>query len=186
MPPSNRGTQRPGPSQRPWPGLRHKRRTSSPRSRGRHLLSTAPGGLNVLAHPNASPLPRRSDRPVAPLPRRAGCGTSEKPAPETSGVGDAISSTPVPSHHVPLSPRRWKDALEQPDLRSGTGSPVAEDRSALRPLHQIKLGRPPLRVPGYRRRTRNPVLLRGDMTLDIPLPVRRCSAANPFIGTCDG
>ena len=81
--PENRGTQRPGPSQRPPSSIRpelvegsqeRKReacgtseKSSSPRSRGRHLLSKAPGGLNVLAHPNASPLPRRSDRPVAPL-----------------------------------------------------------------------------------------------------------------------
>ena len=59
---------------------------------------------------------------------------------------------------------------EHPDPRSGTGQPVAEARSALRPLPQIKLDCPPLPAPGYRRRTGNPLLLRGELTLDFPLP----------------
>ena len=89
----------------------------------------------------------------------------------------AISSTKGPA--VPsLTIRRWKTPwtvhksllTEQPDPWSGTGQPVAEDRSALRPLHQIKLDCPPLPAPGYRRRTGYPVLLRGELTLDFPLP----------------
>ena len=76
-----------------------------------------------------------------------------------------------------LTIRRWKTPwtvlesllTEQPDLWSGTGQPVAEARSALRPLPQIKLDCPPLPAPGYRRRTGYPVLLRGELTLDFPL-----------------
>ena len=83
---------------------------------------------------------------------------------------------------VPLPPsltiRRWKTPwtvlksllTEQPDPWSGTGQPVAEVRSALRPLPQIKLDCPPLPAPGYRRRTGYPLLLRGELTLDFPLP----------------
>ncbi len=66
-----RGTQRPSPSQRPLRRPAAQAKASSPRSRGRHLLSTAPGGLNALAHPNG--------------PAQAH-GTSERPAPETSGA----------------------------------------------------------------------------------------------------
>ena len=98
-----------------------------------------------------------------------------------------------PRLSLTLTIRRWKTPwtvlksllTEQPDLWSGTGQPVAEDRSALRPLPQIKLDCPPLPAPGYRRRTGYPVLLRGELTLDFPLPA--CLAAQPtFIGAYDG
>ena len=45
--------------------------------------------------------------------------------------------------------------------RGPLGSPSASSN---------KLGCPPLPAPGYRRRTGNPVLLRGELTLDFPLP----------------
>ena len=79
---------------------------------------------------------------------------------------------------LPPPTRRWKThwtvleslLTEQPVPWSGTGRPVAEVRSALRPLPQIKLDCPPLPAPGYRRRTGYPLLLRGELTLDFPLP----------------
>ena len=110
-------------------------------------------GLNALAHPNGPRAgPRLKQTTPSPLPRA--------PA--------------IPS----LTIRRWKTPwtvlksllTEQPVLRSGTGQPVAEARSALRPLPQIKLDCPPLPASGYRRRTGYPVLLRGELTLDFPLP----------------
>ena len=90
----------------------------------------------------------------------------------------AISSSPPGPVPPSLTTRRWKTPwtvlksllTEQPDPWSGTGQPVAEDRSALRPLPQIKLDCPPLPAPGYRRRTGYPLLLRGELTLDFPLP----------------
>ena len=39
---------------------------------------TRPRGLNALAHPNTSPLSYRGDRPIAPLARQEGCGTSDR------------------------------------------------------------------------------------------------------------
>ena len=90
----------------------------------------------------------------------------------------AISSSPPGPVPPSLTTRRWKTPwtvhksllTEQPVPWSGTGQPVAEARSALRPLPQIKLDCPPLPAPGYRRRTGYPVLLRGELTLDFPLP----------------
>ena len=90
----------------------------------------------------------------------------------------AISSSPPGPVYPSLTTRRWKTPwtvlksllTEQPVPWSGTGQPVAEDRSALRPLPQIKLDCPPLPAPGYRRLTGYPVLLRGELTLDFPLP----------------
>ena len=114
-------------------------------------------GLNALAHPNGPRAgPRLKRKSPSPLPRA--------PA--------------IPY----LTIRRWKTPwtvlksllTEQPDLWSGTGQPVAEARSALRPLPQIKLDCPPLPASGYRRRTGNPVLLRGELTLDFPLTAPAC------------
>ena len=136
------------------PGLDHLPSTTLRRNQKLGKPTRPTRGLNVQAHPKGRP--RR--RP-------------------TAQANAAISSTkgPVPPS---LTIRRWKTPwtvhksllTEQPDLRSGTGQPVAEDRSALRPLPQIKLDCPPLPAPGYRRRTGNPVLLRGELTLDFPLP----------------
>ena len=114
-------------------------------------------GLNASAHPNGPAQAR---------------GTSES--------RHLLLPGPVPPSPLPpsLTTRRWKTPwtvlksllTEQPVPWSGTGQPVAEDRSALRPLPQIKLDCPPLRAPGYRRRTGYPLLLRGELTLDFPLP----------------
>ena len=109
-------------------------------------------GLNVQAHPNGPAQARGSSKRRHLL----------LPGPVSPSLTIRRWKTPWTVHKSLLT--------EQPDLWSGTGQPVAEARSALRPLHQIKLGRPPLRVPGYRRRTGYPVLLRGELTLDFPLP----------------
>ena len=130
-----------------------------------------------------TPKPRRNHNP----------GGSPTPAPEDStskpilkGGPDAAPrhkrTPPSPLPRAPAIPsltiRRWKTPwtvpksllTEQPVPWSGTGRPVAEVRSALRPLPQIKLDCPPLPAPGYRRRTGYPLLLRGELTLDFPLP----------------
>ena len=111
-------------------------------------------GLNASAHPNGP---------------HAGPAAQAKVAISSSSPGPVYPS---------LTTRRWKTPwtvtksllTEQPDPWSGTGQPVAEVRSALRPLPQIKLDCPPLPAPGYRRRTGYPLLLRGELTLDFPLP----------------
>ena len=152
-----------------------------------HRSNTSPTTLRRNQKPGeAHPTHPRTQR-LSPSQR-----PSRRPAAQAKV---AISS----SHRVPctlppsLTTRRWKTPwtvlksllTEQPVLRSGTGQPVAEDRSALRPLPQIKLDCPPLPAPGYRRRTGYPVLLRGELTLDFPLPA--CLAAQPtFIGAYDG
>ena len=109
--------------------------------------------------------------------------STPKPIPKALTQGPRHKrKSPSPLPRAPAIPsltiRRWKTPwtvhksllTEQPDPWSGTGQPVAEDRSALRPLPQIKLDCPPLPAPGYRRRTGYPVLLRGELTLDFPLP----------------
>ncbi len=44
----------------------------------REAPETRHRGLNALAHPKTSPLSCRGDRPIAPLARQEGCGTSER------------------------------------------------------------------------------------------------------------
>ena len=137
-----------------------------------HRSNTSPTTLR------RNPTPREA-HPTHPRTQRL--SPSQRPSRRPAAQAKvAISS----SHRVPctlppsLTTRRWKTPwtvlksllTEQPVLRSGTGQPVAEDRSALRPLPQIKLDCPPLRAPGYRRLTGYPVLLRGELTLDFPLP----------------
>ena len=116
-------------------------------------------GLNASAHPNG------------PVQAR---GTSES---GTSAYGGPPSPLPRAPAIPSLTIRRWKTPwtvlksllTEQPCPMSGTGQPVAEARSALRPLPQIKLGCRRLPAPGFRRRTGYPLLLRGELTLDFPL-----------------
>ena len=122
-------------------------------------------------------VPHNLGKPTRPL-RTQRLSPSQRPSRRPAAqANDAISSTKAPA--IPsLTIRRWKTPwtvhkslfTEQPDPWSGTGQPVAEARSALRPLPQIKLDCPPLPAPGYRRRTGYPVLLRGELTLDFPLP----------------
>ena len=123
-----------------------------------------------------------------PTPREAHPAPNEdstsKPIPTAHTRGPRLKqTTPSPLPRAPAIPsltiRRWKTpwTVIVPMAPfgalvpwSGTGRPVAEDRSALRPLPKIKLDCPPLPAPGYRRRTGYPVLLRGELTLDFPLP----------------
>ena len=123
-------------------------------------------------------VPHNLGKPTRPL-RTQRLSPSQRPSRRPAAqANDAISSTKAPA--IPsLTIRRWKTpwTVIVPMAPfgalvpwSGTGRPVAEDRSALRPLPQIKLDCPPLPAPGYRRRTGYPVLLRGELTLDFPLP----------------
>ena len=67
----------------------------NPKTRGSPRDPTR--GLNALAHPNTSPLSCRGDRPIAPLARQEGCGTSECVIPETSlPPSSRGSGTPSP------------------------------------------------------------------------------------------
>ena len=117
--------------------------------------------------------PTRPPRTQRPSPSQR---AAHKPSHGTSERRHLLYQGPRLS--LTLTIRRWKTPwtvlksllTEQPDPWSGTGQPVAEARSALRPLPQIKLDCPPLPAPGYRRRTGYPVLLRGELTLDFPLP----------------
>ena len=122
------------------------------------------------------PTPREA-HPAHPRTQRP--SPSQRPPRRTRGSSDRRHLLTPPGLVSPsLTTRRWKTPwtvlksllTEQPVLRSGTGQPVAEARSALRPLPQVKLGCPPLPAPGYRRLTGYPVLLRGELTLDFPLP----------------
>ncbi len=103
------GNQNPGKPPRP-----------DPRHRPREI-----GGLNALTHPNTYLLSCRGDRPIAPLARQAGCGTSDSVIPETSGT-----PPPHPTGLVPpsLSPGRWKDALD----RSQADRPSPAERPSRR------------------------------------------------------
>ena len=133
--------------------------------------------------PNPTTLRRnpttREAHPTRPRTQRL--SPSQRPA---QGPRHKRKSPSPHPHRVPcplppsLTTRRWKTPwtvlesllTEQPVPWSGTGQPVAEARSALRPLPQIKLGCRRLPAPGHRRRTGYPVLLRGELTLDFPLP----------------
>ena len=135
----------------------HRSNTNSPTLRRKPTPREAhpahQRGLNVQAHPNGPRAgPRLKQTPPSPLtgPRAPFPDPRRWKTPWTVIVPMAPFGALVP----------W----------SGTGRPVAEDRSALRPLPKIKLGCPPLPAPGYRRRTGYPVLLRGELTLDFPLP----------------
>ena len=123
-------------------------------------------------------VPHNLGKPTRPL-RTQRLSPSQRPSRRPAAQAKvAISSTKAPA--IPsLTIRRWKTpwTVLVPMAPfgalvpwSGTGQPVAEARSALRPLPQIKLDCPPLPAPGYRRRTGYPLLLRGELTLDFPLP----------------
>ena len=134
-------------------------------------------------------------RPPNPttLRRNPKLGKPTRPHPRTQRLSPSQRAAHTPPHgtserrhllyqgprlSLTLTIRRWKTPwtvlksllTEQPDPWSGTGQPVAEARSALRPLPQIKLGCRRLPAPGYRRRTGYTLLLRGELTLDFPLP----------------
>ena len=96
----------------------------------REAPETRHRGLNALAHPNTSPLSCRGDRPIAPLARQEGCGTSER-------RHLLISPGPV---SLPCPPGDGKTPWIEPKQ---TGHPPPRDRLGGRTvanLRYIKIG----------------------------------------------
>ena len=146
-----RGTQRPGPSQRPLSSVRpelvegSQERKRGPGAQAKDVIPEesgtpsplpAPGGLNVLAHPNASPLPRRSDRPVALLRREQVAAQAKDVTPETSlpprRRGSGTPSPPPQSRPItfPCPPGDGKT----PWIEATADRPFPAERPSRRPV----------------------------------------------------
>ena len=131
-------------------------------------------GLNASAHPNSP---------------HAGPAAQAKVA---------ISSSPPGP--VPLPPsltlRRWKTPWTVPEKSPHGATRPTERNGAARSRGPLgspsaspnKLGCRRLPAPGHRRLTGYPVLLRGELTLDFPLPAPASGGqrSQPCIGAYDG
>ena len=131
-------------------------------------------GLNASAHPNGPRAgPRHKRKSPSPHPHRVPC--------------------PLPPS---LTTRRWKTPwtvlesllTEQPCPMERNGAARSRGLLGSPSASPNKLGCRRLPAPGFRRRTGYPVLLRGELTLDFPLPAPAYGGqrSQPCIGAYDG